>query len=101
MTSEVSWGAVMNHRWRRNRPSHRQALVMLLTLAACTPQPSGPTSLDVSTWRVQAVQGFDLRVRYPPQWHLQLFEEEVGHVGFQGVGVVSVDRDLQHPHGTA
>jgi hypothetical protein len=38
-----------------------------------------------------------LQFRYPPEWHLQPFDESVGHVGFVGVVVSNVDRNLEHP----
>lgn len=35
--------------------------------------------------------------RYPPTWHIQPFEEQVGHAGFTGAVVSNVEGELHHP----
>jgi hypothetical protein len=72
-------------------------VVVAAMLGSCTGGARSTATLDTATWQSEDVPTLDLVLRYPPQWHVQEFDEQVGHVGFSGVGILNVDERLQHP----
>jgi hypothetical protein len=63
-----------------------------------TPRRDEPVaSLDVDTWRTVDIATLGVSFRYPPQWHVQHFDELVGRAGFTGAVVSNVRDTFRHP----
>jgi hypothetical protein len=63
------------------------------------PTPPDLGSLDTSTWRTRHVEPLRMTFRYPPQWHVQPFDEVIGgHAGFTGALVSNISHRFQHPN---
>jgi Tol biopolymer transport system component len=60
------------------------------------PGPEAST-LDMTAWAPARVEALELAFRYPPAWHVQPFDELVGHAGFAGAVVSNVDHTFRHP----
>jgi hypothetical protein len=70
---------------------------VLVAVKALGP-PGRPTaSLDVSTWSSQEIPALDLVFDHPPEWHVQSFDELVGHAGMIGSVISNVDHRFRHP----
>src|SRR5205085_9945592 len=97
-------------RRRRESPSGRldvttpgaiRALAVLVSpalLGGCTASGPAIASLDTRSWQVEDYSTLGFTLRYPPQWHLQEFNQNLGMVGLAGVGVLNVNEQLRHPY---
>ena len=56
-----------------------------------------PVNGSPKNWPEGTVPQLGLSFRYPPQWHLQPFNEEIGAAGYRGVLVSNSDQGFQHP----
>jgi hypothetical protein len=92
--------AVMPRRHRAITLAFAAALGIASILVATS--VIGPTvdlgSLNTSTWRTRDVKPLRMTFSYPPQWHVQPFDEVIGgHAGFTGVIASNVSHTFRHP----
>jgi hypothetical protein len=62
----------------------------------------GPTErrigpLDTSAWRTSEVPTLHLKFRHPDSWFVQVVDETIGHIGFQGAAVSNIRHRFRHP----
>jgi hypothetical protein len=70
------------------------AAVVVVVFAFRTSPGTTPTTAG---WQRGEIEPLGATFQYPSSWHLQPFEEQVGHAGFTGVVVSNVEGDLHHP----
>ena len=56
-----------------------------------------PVTGSPAVWPTGTVKDLKLSFRYPPQWRLQPFAEEIGTIYFQGVLISNTDLTFHHP----
>jgi hypothetical protein len=66
----------------------------ILAVSTLSPDDS---DIETSSWTAQAVPRLRLTFRHPPDWHVQSFDEQVGHVEFAGAVVSNVAHTFRHP----
>src|SRR5215211_2268741 len=67
------------------------------TIFAVSTLTPGDPDIETSTWTAQGVPRLRLAFRHPPDWYLQPFDEQVGHVDFAGTVVSNVAHTFRHP----
>jgi hypothetical protein len=93
----------LEHRIDASRGHRLSAAVVALAVAvggtifAVSTLTPDDSDMEASSWTAQAVPRLRLTFRHPPDWHVQSFDEQVGHVEFAGAVVSNVAHTFRHP----